>query len=181
MVGEVLPRALLVDGYNIISSWEELKALKKENLGAARDQLLDILQAYIPHPWAYIIVVFDAHQVMGGKTVTLPHGRVQAVYTGEGQTADAFIERLTADFSGAVAVEVATSDLEEQRSVFMHGASRISARELALRLKDEREIMQEAYSRVNKERRRRLDDHLSPEVLERLENMRRQKKPQEEQ
>lgn len=177
MVAQCLPRALLVDGYNIISSWQELKALKNKNLGAARDQLLDILQAYVPHPWTYIIVVFDAHQVVGGKTVTLPHGSVQAVYTGEGQTADAFIERLTADFAGAVEVEVATSDWEEQRSVFMHGAARISARELALRLKDEREIMQEAYCRINKDRRRRLDDHLSPELLERLENMRRQKKP----
>lgn len=180
MVDQRLPRVLLVDAYNIISSWPKLKALKKENLGAARDQLLDILQAYIPHPWAYIIVVFDAHQVAGGKTVTLAHGNVQAVYTGEGQTADAFIERLTADFTGTAAVEVATSDWEEQRSVFMHGAARLSARELAVRLSDERESMLAVYTRMNKDRRYRLDDNLSPELLERLENMRRQKKRHKE-
>ncbi len=168
---------MLVDGYNIINSWPELKALKKENLGAARDTLLDRLQEYVPHPWAYIIVVFDAYQVAGGKEAITSHGGVQVAYTGEGQTADAFIERLAADFSRRLPVEVATSDWEEQRSVFMHGAARLSARELAARLKDEQETMRDAYTRIRQDRRRRLDDDLPVELRDRLEAMRRQKKP----
>lgn len=169
--------ALLVDGYNIINSWPDLAALKEGNLGAAREKLLDLLQEYVPHPWSYIIVVFDAHQVTGGKEAIFPHGSIQVAYTGEGQTADAFIERLAADFSGLGPVEVATSDWEEQRTVFMHGASRISARELAERIRDEKQALRDSFTRINQDRRRRLGDDLPPEQRERLEIMRRQKKP----
>ena len=167
---------LLVDGYNIINSWPELKALQKENLGAARDKLLDILKEYVPHPWSYIIVVFDAHQVPGGREAVLTQGPLRVAYTGEGQTADAFIERLAADFSGRGPVEVATSDWEEQRSVFMHGAVRLSARELAERLRYEKEQIRDSYTRLNQNRRRRLADDLTPEQRERLEKIRRSQK-----
>ncbi len=176
MVKNGMSRVLLVDGYNIINSWPELIALKKENLGAAREKLLEILQEYVPNPWSYIIVVFDAHQVAGGKEAILTHGLLRVAYTGEGQTADAFIERLAADFSGRMPVDVATSDWEEQRSVFMHGAARLSARELAERIRDEKEMLRDSYARIKKDRRRRLLDDLPPEQREALETMRRRKK-----
>jgi hypothetical protein len=177
MVGQSLPRVLLVDGLQHYQQLAGTQGPEEGEPGGGPGPTFGYFAGICSPPLGIYYSCIRCPSGCGGKNRYPPHGSVQAVYTGEGQTADAFIERLTADFAGAVAVEVATSDWEEQRSVFMHGATRLSARELALRLRDEREIMQDAYTRVNKDRRRRLDDHLSPELRERLESMRRQKKP----
>ncbi len=169
-------RVLLVDGYNIINSWPELISLKEKSLGAARDKLCDLLQEYIPYPWAYIIVVFDAYQIPRGKPTWDNYGKVQVAYSGEGQTADTFIENTTSDFVGKIIVEVATSDWGEQRSVFGHGAIRLSAREFAERLKEEKESIRSIITeKNNKGPRRSIDEVLSPELRDRLETMRRKK------
>ncbi len=171
-----MSRVLVVDGYNIISDWPQLKTLKRDNLEAARYTLCELLEDYIPYPWAYIVVVFDGHKVSGGKKAFENQGKVQVVYTGEGETADLFIEKLTAGAAGKVVIEVATSDLEEQRGVFVHGAVRLSSRELALRLTEEKEVIRSIYTDMNREgARRSLDEVLPPDLRERLERMRRQK------
>lgn len=84
---------LLVDGYNIIHSWDELKTIAYENLDAARQKLLHILSDYQGYKQINIIVIFDAYKVKGGVTKKLKYNNIDIVYTKEAETADHFIEK----------------------------------------------------------------------------------------
>lgn len=119
---------LLVDGYNIIFAWEELTALAKDNLDAARQVLLDILCNYQGYKKCHVIVVFDAYKVRGGIRSVENYQNIHVVYTKEAETADMYIEKLTYDISQKHLVRVATSDALEQMIVLGHGAFRVSAR-----------------------------------------------------
>ncbi len=171
-----MSQILLVDGYNIINSWSELLILQKDSLGAARDKLCDMLQEHIPSIWSSIVVVFDAYQVFGGKVVWESYGKVQVVFTEEGQTADSFIENFTAGLDAGIKVEVATSDWGEQRTVLAFGASCLSARGLAARIKEEKESAHCNYTKKKKPAPRRdIAESLPPELKAQLEAMRRGK------
>ena len=120
---------LLVDGYNIIFAWEELKALSRENLQAARQQLMDILCNYSGVTGKDVILVFDAYRVPGNAGSVEKYLNIFVVYTKEAQTADAFIEKTTYEAKGAARIRVATSDGPEQAIVLGNQALRVSARE----------------------------------------------------
>ncbi len=123
------PEYLLVDGYNIIFAWDELKAIARESLESARQRLIDILSNYQGFRKCRMIVVFDAYRVKGGKeTVTEEHG-VSIVYTKEAETADMYIEKVTHKLSRDHRVRVATSDGLEQIIILGNGAYRVSAEE----------------------------------------------------
>ena len=118
---------LLVDGYNIIFAWDELKALAAQDIAAARSALIDILANYQGFRRCRIIAVFDAYKVKGGiGSVQTVHG-VKVVYTKEAETADAYIERATYELRRERRVRVATSDGPEQVIILGHGALRVSA------------------------------------------------------
>ncbi len=119
---------LLVDGYNIIFAWDELKALAQENLESARGALLERLKSYRAFCDVEIIVVFDAYKVKGNMGEVEKVGNLTAVYTKEAQTADAYIEKTAKELSKNYKVTVATSDNLEQMIVFGSGAYRLSAR-----------------------------------------------------
>ncbi len=121
---------LLVDGYNIIFAWEELKSLAKDNLDAARLKLMDILCNYQGFTRCELICVFDAYKVKGGAGEVGMYHNIHVVYTKEAQTADAYIEKTSKDLAKKHRVRVATSDGLEQIIVLGHGAIRVSAREL---------------------------------------------------
>ena len=127
-VKEQLPRDeyLLVDGYNIIFAWDELKAIAKENLDAARTALCDLLCNYQGYRKCRVIAVFDAYKVKGGQGSVEKYHNIHVVYTKEAETADAYIERATYELSGR-RVRVATSDGPEQLIILGHGALRLSA------------------------------------------------------
>ena len=130
----LLPEYLLVDGYNIIFAWDELKQLANENIDSAREALIEILGNYQGFRKCSVIAVFDAYKVKGGQRHFEKHGGVTVVYTKEAETADAYIERTTYELSGKGAhggkryrVRVATSDRLEQMIILGNNAQRLSA------------------------------------------------------
>ena len=125
---EIAPEYLLVDGYNIIFAWDELNALSKESLDAARHKLMDILCNYQGYQKCVLILVFDAYRVPGSPGSIEQYHNIHVVYTKEAETADMFIERVTHEIGRNRRVRVATSDGMEQIIILGHGALRISAR-----------------------------------------------------
>ena len=127
---EIRKEYLVVDGYNIIFAWEELKSLAKTSMDAARTALIEILSNYQGYRRCKVIVVFDAYKIKGGERRQEKHGSVDVVFTKEGETADTYIERLTYEMNGKYRVRVATSDRQEQIIALGNGAFRLSASEL---------------------------------------------------
>lgn len=164
---------LVVDGYNIIGAWPELRRLKAFNLAAARDRLIEILSEYAVYADQRVVLVFDAHQVPGkGERDVSKHCSV--IFTDAEETADECIERLVGKLRNPYRrrLFVATSDYTEQRITFGRGALRISARELMRFVEDS----QKAVSKQVKERqseRITLGHGLSEDVKRCLEQWRR--------
>ena len=117
-----------MDGYNIIFAWDELNALAKESLDAARHRLMDILCNYQGFKKCVLILVFDAYRVPGSPGSIEQYHNIHVVYTKEAETADMFIERVTHEIGRNRRVRVATSDGMEQVIILGHGALRVSAR-----------------------------------------------------
>ncbi|MBD5161968.1 MAG: GTP-binding protein [Oscillibacter sp.] len=123
---------LLVDGYNIIFAWDELKNLARDSLEGARHLLMDLLCNYQGYQKCVVILVFDAYKVKGNPGSVERYRNIHVVYTREAETADAYIERATYEIARANPdrrVRVATSDSLEQLIILGHGAIRVSARE----------------------------------------------------
>ncbi|HBA97283.1 MAG TPA: translation elongation factor G [Lachnospiraceae bacterium] len=120
---------LLVDGYNIIFSWEELNDLSKVSLDAARGRLMDILCNYQGYKQCTLILVFDAYKVKGNPGRLVKYHNIHVVYTKEAETADMYIEKVTHEIGKKHNVTVATSDALEQIIVAGDGAKRMSADE----------------------------------------------------
>ena len=118
---------LLVDGYNIIFAWEELKKIAEGHLEMARKTLCDLLCNYQGYKKCRVIVVFDAYKVKGGLGSVEKYHNIHVVYTKEAETADAYIEKATYEIGKKHRVKVATSDGPEQLVILGHGALRLSA------------------------------------------------------
>ena len=119
---------LLVDGYNIIFAWDELKELAKDNLEGARGKLMEIMCNYQGFAGCHLILVFDAYKVKGNPGSVEKFHNINVVYTKEAETADMYIEKTTKEIAKKRKVRVATSDGLEQMIILGHGATRISAR-----------------------------------------------------
>ena len=133
---------LLVDGYNMIFAWDDLKEIAKDHLDAARAALIQQLCNYQGMRRCRVILVFDAYRVKGGAGTREQEAGVEIVYTSEGETADAYIERLSYELGKTYRVKVATGDGLEQQVVLGHGAQRLTARELQWELGQARERME---------------------------------------
>lgn len=120
---------IIVDGYNVLFAWEELRALAAENLDAARHRLMDILSNYRGYTNCRMVLVFDAYKVPGGAGARFDYHNVHVVYTKEGETGDAYIEKLSHDIGKNYAVRVVTSDSLIQLTALRSGVLRVSARE----------------------------------------------------
>ena len=125
---------LLVDGYNIIFSWDELRDIAARDVNAAREALVNVLSNYQGVRRCHLILVFDAYKVKGGTGSIEQRGGIHIVYTKEAETADMYIEQASYDLSRKHRVRVATSDGMEQMIILGHGAERLSATELNGRL-----------------------------------------------
>lgn len=144
---------LLVDGYNIIFAWDELKELAQNNLESASGRLLDILSNYQGVKKNNIIVVFDAYKVKGNEENTKQYHNISVVYTKEAESADGYIERVTHGLVKGSDVVVATSDVVEQLIVMGQGARKMSASQLAEEVAFvEKEIRQEYLEQQKKEK-----------------------------
>ena len=118
---------LLVDGYNIIFSWEELRELSEKDIGAARGKLADILSNYQGYRKCTLILVYDAYKVEGNPGEVMKYHNIYIVYTKEAETADQYIEKTVRRIAKDAAVTVATSDGLEQVTILGQGANRMSA------------------------------------------------------
>lgn len=121
---------LLVDGYNIIFAWPELRELAKINLDSARDKLMDIMCNYQGYRGCRLILVYDAYKVKGNPGSVMKYHNIEVVYTKEAETADQYIERTTHELGAKprkYRVTVATSDALEQMIIWGNGATRMSA------------------------------------------------------
>lgn len=123
------PEYLLVDGYNIIFSWDELKELANDNLDLARSTLINILCNYQGFRQCNLILVFDAYRVKGQHREVEQVHNISVVYTKEAETADMYIEKVTHELGKNHRVRVATSDGTEQIIILGNGAYRVSAAE----------------------------------------------------
>ena len=127
------PDYLLVDGYNIIFAWDDLKKIAEENLDAARGELVNRMCNYQGYAGCELILVFDAYKVKGKHRDVEKYCNINIVYTKECETADTYIERVTHELSKKHRVRVATSDGVEQMIILGNGAMRISATEFKKR------------------------------------------------
>ncbi|MDO4266383.1 MAG: TetM/TetW/TetO/TetS family tetracycline resistance ribosomal protection protein [Eubacteriales bacterium] len=122
---------LLVDGYNIIHAWDELKELAALNFDAARERLLDILSNYQGFKHCRVLVVFDAYKVPGRVNAEVEQwNNIYVIYTKQAETADQYIAKAVQQINGRYNVTVATSDRLVQLIILGQGALRLSAREL---------------------------------------------------
>lgn len=142
---KILPECLLVDGYNIIYDWDELRALAKDQMDAARDRLIDKLNNYQGYRKCEVILVFDAYRVKQSAQTIRKHGNIHVVYTKTSQTADNYIEMATHKLAKEYRVRVATSDGLEQLIVIGQGAQRISAREFQKEVEEHHRISSQEY------------------------------------
>ncbi len=138
---------LLVDGYNIIFGWDELKSLAELNLEAARTQLMDILSNYQGMKGCEVIVVFDAYRVKNHYQETFKYHNIYGVYTKEAQTADHFIEKFVHDKRAEYKITVVTSDGLQQVIIRSQGANLYSSTEFKREMLDAYNKMIEKYER----------------------------------
>lgn len=136
---------LLVDGYNIIFAWEELRELSERNIDSARGRLLDILCDYQGVKGCELIVVFDAYKVKGRDAESSDYHNIHVVYTKEAQTADQYIEKFAHDNGRKYNITVATSDGLEQIIIRGQGCRLLSAREFQAEVAYTRQTLREEY------------------------------------
>lgn len=160
---------LLVDGYNIIHAWEDLKQLAKQNIDGARGKLLDILCNYQGIRKCHVIAVFDAYRVPGRIAKMEDYHNIHVVYTKEAETADQYIEKFAHDHAREYDVTVATSDNLEQIIVWGQGCHIVSARELFNEVTEAHTLMMAEYENQRPKERNRLFDSLSETALDRLQ------------
>lgn len=129
------PEYLLVDGYNIIFAWDELREIADKDIESARNRLIDIMCNYRGFKQCELILVFDAYRVKGNNREVEQINGINVVYTKEAETADMYIEKVTRELGKKHRVRVATSDSIEQVIIMGGGALRMSADELSEEVK----------------------------------------------
>lgn len=163
---------LIVDGYNIIGAWVDLKRLRDVDLQASRDALIDKMADYQGYTGTKVIIVFDAYTVRGIEK-KMKQARVEIIFTRKKQTADEKIEQLAIELRNInTRIYVATSDYTEQWVIFGQGALRKSARELELEVQMvEKQVRRRTQE--EKERQPAMRTIFSDDVTEKLEKLRR--------
>lgn len=173
---ESIKEYLLVDGYNIIFSWEDLNELSKINIESARNKLMDRLSNYQGYKKMTLILVFDAYKVKGNPGSVMKYHNIYVVYTKEAETADQYIEKTVHEIGRKYQVTVATSDALEQVIILGQGGNRLSAANL---LEEVEAVEAEISKKVKKEspkEKNYLFDHLDEEMADLMEEVRLGKK-----
>ncbi len=146
-VSKPKPPCLIVDGYNMIFSWPQLKEMAQSSIESARSALISMLANYHGSQKGELIIVFDAYRTDAIKEHIVKDHSIHIVYTKQAQTADAYIEKTTHAITSDYEVTVATSDREEQNVILAQGAMRMSADELyqKLHIQRQREVERSLY------------------------------------
>lgn len=163
---------LLVDGYNIIFAWEDLKELAQLNIEAARNKLMDILCNYQGYRKCTLILVFDAYKVPGYGGEVMKYHNIHVVYTKEAETADQYIEKAVHEMAQKHKVTVATSDGMEQKIIMGAGANRLSAKGLLEEVLTVKQEIREEHLNQTKKSSQYLFDNLSEEMSDLMDDVR---------
>lgn len=147
---------LIVDGYNIIFAWDELKALAQEDLAAARQQLMELLANYCAYKKREVVLVFDGYKVKGGAGERLRYHGLNVVYTKENETGDQYMETMAAQIGKNDRVWVATSDSLIQLAAVRSGVLRMSARELKLEVEAANGELSDFLKKLNETENRKM-------------------------
>lgn len=167
-------KIIFVDGYNVINCWPELKDIKEYSFEAARDKLIEILNNYATYRGYSLYIIFDAHLVKGSlEKRDKISDRLHVVFTKEGETADAFIEKAVDDIGRKADVSVVTSDSLEQQVIFQRGAVRISSLEFYHEVKDAENKIKGKIEKKYTHKKHTLEEVVNKDVLEKLEKIRR--------
>lgn len=169
---EQIEEYLLVDGYNIIFAWEELKELAKVNIMSARDRLMDIMSNYQGFRKMTLILVFDAYKVEGNPGAVSTYHNIYIVYTKEAETADQYIEKTVHRIGRKHNVTVATSDALEQVIILGQGGRRLSAQGLREEVELAMQELREEHLKESRSTRSYLFDNLPEELADYMEDMR---------
>ena len=162
---------LLVDAYNIIFAWPELKVLAQDNMDSARSRLLDTLCKYQGIRKNHIIAVFDAYRIERHQEEFLDYENIHLVYTREAQTADQYIEKFAHDNQKKYDITVATSDNLQQIIIRGSGSAVISARELKEEIDRTNEQVMQAFRQKQTVNRNYLGESLSKETISQIEEL----------
>ena len=176
---EAMQEYLLVDGYNVIFAWEELKELAKVSIEAARDKLMDILCNYQGYKKCVLILVFDAYKVEGYALEIQKYHNIHVVYTKEAETADQYIEKVVHHIGRKYHVTVVTSDGVEQVITMGQGGTRISSRDFLEEIEYTRKLIEEDNEKQRVSDRNYLFDHVDEEFVRKMEKIRLGKNPEE--
>ena len=160
------PQCLIVDGYNCIFAWEELKAISAYDIGVARDRLVDILCNYAAFTHEEVMVVFDGYNVKGNRGEVMRVHNVDVVYTKEHESADIYIQKLVSEIGRKKNVRVVTSDALIQISALHHGALRVSAAEFEEQVDAVDEKIAEFLEKLARESRFRAEETSFMNALE---------------
>lgn len=163
---------LLVDGYNIIHAWEDLRELSQVDMEAARGKLMDVLSDYQGYRKMTLILVFDAYKVEGGVGEVMKYHNIYVVFTKEAETADQYIEKAVHRIGRDHTVTVATSDALEQVIILGAGAIRMSAPELREEIELTRQEIRKEHLKNSPGAKNYLFDHLDEEMARQMEEIR---------
>lgn len=167
---------LLVDGYNVIFAWEDLKEIAKVNIEGARNKLMDVLCNYQGFKKCNLILVFDAYKVQGQELGVQKYHNIYVVYTKEAETADQYIEKVVHEIGRKYHVTVATSDNVEQVVTLGQGGKLLSARELRTEVEEVQRQIREEYLNRPQKGKNYLFDYLDEEISGQMEEVRLGKK-----
>ena len=142
-------QTLIVDGYNVIFAWDELKTLARDDLDLARTRLMDVLSNYAGFTQRRLILVFDGYRVRGNPGEKGDYNNIHVVYTKEHETADAYIERIANDIGRNESVRVVTSDSLIRISALRSGVLRTSSKEFHAEVEQVAERIEQAIRDLN--------------------------------
>ncbi len=165
---------IFVDGYNVVNSWSNLKKNKQISLDSARQKLIDILHNYGAINDCKVILVFDGYKVSGNLENKYEHNKnLTVVFTRDGETADAYIERSVNELGRRFEVYVVTSDWLEQQTIFQRGAVRVSSVEFYNLVFKTSEDIKKNVKKLDASSKNSLQDNIDEEILRKLEAIRR--------
>ena len=163
---------LVLDGYNIINAWSDLKEIAYEDLDGSRQKLIEIMMEYAAFKGVKVIIVFDAYLVKGARESVFEYKNLTVVYTKEHMTADSYIEKFISNAKKNIRIKVASSDGAQQQIVLGKGGSRMSARELQIEIDNTKTKIKRKTEEKNLEKNT-LDCILDEETLSKLQKIRR--------
>ena len=169
-------KTIFVDGYNVVNSWPNLKQKKDFSFEGARQTLIDKLHNYGVFKACKIILVFDAHKVIGSvEKKEEVNKNISVVFTKDGETADSYIEKKVNSLGRKHEIVVVTSDNLEQQTVFQRGAVRMSSLEFYNEVNKVEKSIKIKTDKNKSSHRNSISDNIDEKIVKILEEIRRSK------